>query len=231
MDLQHLIDFDRELLHVFNGSDSLFLDGLMTTFTSPFTWIPLYLCLFYLVVRNSENNAQIWLIVGCVALCVLLAGGVDDWVVKPWVARWRPCHDPVYKATFRVVEGCHAGSFGFFSAHSANTFSIALFFSLLVRKRAFTVAMVAWSLLNAYTRMYLALHYPGDILCGLLWGACVGMACYALYRHVYRRFSPQISYVSSHYTTTSYSHADINFVFTVLALTLCYAALKSVYLP
>ena len=81
----------------------------------------------------------------------------------------------------KVVDGYRGGNYGFFSAHAANTFSLAVFFSLLARNRLLTCFLVGWSLVNCWTRMYLGVHYPGDILAGLLWGALVGVAVYRMY--------------------------------------------------
>ena len=163
---QSLYDFDRELLLLLNGSDSAVMDNFMFVLTSGTTWIPLYAVLMYIVVKNNETMSQILLVVGCSALCVFLADGVADFIAKPYFQRWRPSNDPMLKYTIAIVEGVRGSDYGFFSAHAANTFSLALFFSLLVRSRLMTTLMVGWSLLNCYTRMYLGLHYPGDILCG-----------------------------------------------------------------
>ena len=176
MDFEPIIQFDKQLLLALNGSDSLFLDGLAMALTTASTWVPLYVALFYLVLKNNENVRQILLVVACAAACVLLAGTVDDTLVKPLVARWRPTHDPQIGILVDVVDGYRGGKYGFFSAHAANTFSVAVFFCLLVRSRALSVALVAWSLTNCWTRVYLGVHYPGDILCGLLWGGLVGFA-------------------------------------------------------
>ena len=94
MDFEPIIQFDKQLLLALNGSDSLFLDGLAMALTTASTWVPLYVALFYLVLKNNENVRQILLVVACAAACVLLAGTVDDTLVKPLVARWRPTHDP-----------------------------------------------------------------------------------------------------------------------------------------
>ena len=165
-----------------NGSDSVFLDYVVLTLTNAKTWIPLYLSLFYVVVMTHKPNwRDILLILGAAGLCVLLAGTVDDSIVKPLVARWRPTHDPEIGMLVDVVNDYRGGNYGFFSAHASNTFSIALFFSLLMRHRLFVIFMVCWSLINCWTRLYLGVHYPGDITVGLIWGAIVGYSVYRLY--------------------------------------------------
>lgn len=225
--MNSLIDIDRDVLLFFNGSQSLFLDNLAVALTSGLTWIPLYLALFYVVVKNNETMRQIMLTIGCVALCMLLADGLTDFVVKPMVGRLRPSHEPTIKYAVDIVNGLRDTQFGFFSAHAANTFSIAMFFSLLIRSRKFTVAMVLWSLFNCWTRMYLGLHYPGDILVGLVWGALAGGLSYFIYLKAYLKMSPKFNYISSQYTTTGYSLTDIDIAIAVLTLTFVYTILKA----
>lgn len=180
--MEELIQFDKQLLLAVNGSDSLFLDYLVLILTNAKTWIPLYVGLLYVVARTHQKHLrEIFLILAGAGLCVLLAGAVDDEIVKPLVARWRPTHDPEIGGLVDVVNGYRGGNYGFFSAHAANTFSLAVFMSLLMRQRLFTVFMVSWSLINCWTRLYLGVHYPGDILVGLCWGGIVGYGVYRLY--------------------------------------------------
>lgn len=227
MDWETLIQFDKQLLLAINGSDSLFVDGLAVALTTAATWIPLYLALFFLVLRNNENMRQILLIVGCAALCVVLAGTVDDTIVKPGVARLRPTHDLQIGMAVDVVNGYRGGSYGFFSAHAANTFSIAVFFSLLVRSGMLSFLLVLWSLVNCWTRMYLGVHFPGDILCGLLWGGLSGTAVYYLYYRVSGRMPARMNFISSQYTSTGYQLMDVDVVISVLFLTFIYTIIRA----
>ena len=160
-------------------------------------------------------------------LCVLLAGTVDDAIVKPTVARWRPTHDPEIGMMVDIVNGYRGGNYGFFSAHASNTFSIAIFFCWLIRSRLLSVALVIWSLTNCWTRLYLGVHYPGDILVGLAWGAIVGTSVYLLYRKIYYKLTPKLNYVSSQYTSTGYSHSDIDVLVTVVVFVCCYIVIRA----
>ena len=182
--MEEIIGLDKQLLLAMNGSDSLFLDSLILTLTNALTWIPLYLGLLYVVIKANKNVRDVLLILCAAGLCVLLAGTVDDTIVKPLVARWRPTHDPEIGHLVDVANNYRGGNYGFFSAHAANTFSIAVFFSLLIRQRMLTFFLVGWSLLNCYTRIYLGVHYPGDIAVGLLWGGFVGWLVHRLYGRV-----------------------------------------------
>lgn len=224
-----MIEIDRDVLSFFNGSGSLFVDNLALVLTSGLTWIPLYISLLYIVIKNNETMKQIMLIIGCVLLCIVLSDGVADFIVKPLVGRLRPSNDPLIKYTVEVVNGIRSTQYGFFSAHASNTFCIAMFFSLLVRKKSFVVAMVLWSLVNCWTRMYLGLHYPSDIVVGLLWGGIVGSVVYFIYIKSYLRMYPDFNYISSQYTSTGYNRIDVDVVLLVLALTLLYSVMRAMF--
>jgi undecaprenyl-diphosphatase len=228
--MEELIQLDKQLLLWFNGSDSLFLDGLVNTLTTATTWIPLYLGLFYMVLKNNDNVQKVLLILGCAGLCVLLAGSLNDLFIKPSVARWRPSRDQDIAMLVDVVNGYRGGRYGFFSSHAANTFSIAIFFTLLVRSRVLSIAMILWSLLNCWTRLYLGVHFPGDILCGLLWGGAVGTGIWFLHQYVYQKINTKDYFISTQYTKTGYQKSDVDIVVCILLLTIVYAILKSCFM-
>lgn len=228
MNWDSIIEADKQLLLSLNGSNSLFADGMAMVLTTAQTWIPLYLAIIYIVIKNNENIRQIMLVISCTLLCVLLAGGLDDIVVKPLVARWRPTHDPQIGMLVDVVNQYRGGNYGYFSAHAANTFSIALFISLVVRNKSFTLSLVAWSLTNCWTRVYLGVHYPGDILCGLLWGTVVAIIVYfLLYRKIYVRLTSGMRFISSQYTSSGYLVSDVNVVLCTIMFTVLYACIRA----
>ena len=222
--IDSLIGLDKELLLTLNGSSSLYADALMTTLTKAQTWIPLYVALFYLVVKNNESVRKIVSILCCAGLCVLLAGTVDDTIVKPLVARcWRPTHDFEIGMLVDTVDGYRGGKYGFFSAHAANTFSIAIFFTILVRNLYLSFSLIVWSLVNCWTRLYLGVHYPGDIAVGLLWGGTAAIVAYLFYYFVLCRNVDWGVFISSQYTSTGYVVTDTDVVISVLAYTFFYA--------
>lgn len=228
MDFTPIIDFDKHLLLALNGSHSLWLDNMAQVLTTAKTWIPLYVALLYMVIKCNDNMKQVFMIVCAAGLCVFLAGSMCDMFVKPTVARWRPGHDPEIAMYVDAVNGYRSGNYGFFSSHASNTFSIAVFFSLLVRSRLLTFFLVLWSLVNCWTRMYLGVHFPGDILCGLLWGGIVATLVY----YTYLRISGNKTYggahfVSHNYTATGYGWYEIDVVVSVLMFIFVYAIVKS----
>ena len=230
MDIATFETLDRQLLEFVNGINSVFLDSVALTFTSGLTWIPLYVALLYLVIKNSENMAQFGLIVASVVLCMLLSDGVAEYLVKPYVGRLRPSADPAVKYLIDVVGNYRESTtFSFPSAHAANTAAVAVFFSLLVRNKSLSVMLLLWSVLNCWTRLYLGVHYPGDILIGFLWGIISAVVSYSVYRAIYFRLRPRLNYISSQYTSTGYNHEDIDIVLLTGVLLCLYVVMRAVF--
>lgn len=228
MDFSKIQDMDMQVLSIFNGSDNIMLDQMVQILTSGLTWIPLYVMLFFVVMRNNETMGQIALVVGSAIFCVLFADGLVDGIIKQLAERWRPSNDPTFKYMVQVVDDIRPKGYSFCSAHAANTMSLAVFFSLLIRSKMLTITLVIWSLINCWTRLYLGVHYPSDILCGMIIGIIVGILVYLLYYKIYRRISPKINYISNQYTSTGYDHDDIDKAMVILMLTLVYVVTRSV---
>lgn len=228
MDFSKIQDMDMQVLSIFNGSDNIMLDQMVQILTSGLTWIPLYVMLFFVVMRNNETMGQIALVVGSAIFCVLFADVLVDGIIKQLAERWRPSNDPTFKYMVQVVDDIRLKGYSFCSAHAANTMSLAVFFSLLIRSKLLTITLVIWSLINCWTRLYLGVHYPSDILCGMIIGIIVGILVYLLYYKIYLRISPKINYISNQYTSTGYDHDDIDKAMVILMLTLVYVVTRSV---
>ena len=157
------------------------LDAIAVTATKTSTWIPLGILLLYVLMRMKDwKNAL--LVILCVAIAITLADQMASGIFKPLVARLRPSHTPELQGVIDLVGDYRGGRYGFFSSHAANTCAVAVFLSLLFRKRIFSIAICSWVVVNSWTRLYLGVHYVGDITVGLLWGALVGWMVFRLYR-------------------------------------------------
>lgn len=179
--LEFITNIDTRLTLFLNGSDSEMLDAIAVTATKTSTWIPLGILLLYVLMRMKDwKNAL--LVIMCVAIAITLADQMASGIFKPLVARLRPSHNPELQGVIDLVGDYRGGRYGFFSSHAANTCAVAVFLSLLFRKRIFSIAICSWAMVNSWTRLYLGVHYVGDITVGLLWGALVGWMVFRLYR-------------------------------------------------
>ena len=226
MNYSTLYAADKTLLMVFNGSHCPFVDRLAVTLTCGYLWIPLYIALLLLVINNHKTVVQISLVIGIALLAILLSEGMADLIVKPLVARLRPIHDTLMQDSVQVVNNYRAEGYSFFSDHASNTMAVAVFFSLLVKDRLFACTLITWALVNCWTRLYLGVHYPSDIIVGVVWGSVSGLFAYTIYNKVKdtRRLS-----VSDNAATTdmAYRRSDINRVICVMALLVIFAIIFS----
>lgn len=212
---------DKLGIEMFMGSDSAILDQIALLLTNAYVWIPMYLALFVLIIKNNDNMQQILLTLCFIAVLIFLASGVANLLVKPLVERLRPCNDPQFKCFCQIAGDMHENSFSFFSSHAANTMSVATFFTLLVRSRLLSITLYFWSFVNMWTRLYLGQHFFTDILAGMVWGIVVAFAVYALYRGLFRKLSSGNKFVSTQYTETGFSYLDVDVVVSVFMLTVC----------
>ena len=164
------MNIDADILLWINGHHAEWLDWLMWNISRSVTWLPLYALLVGLVVwRYRSWKAALLIFIGF-ALAVGLSDYTCSGILKPLVCRLRPTHEPAIDPV-HLVRGYTGGLYGFCSSHAANTMACALLFSLIWRNKKATVGLMLWVALNCYSRMYLGVHYPTDILCGLLIGA------------------------------------------------------------
>lgn len=177
--LDTLIEWDKALLLAINGWNSPFFDEVMFWISDRLVWIPFYVSLIYVLIRSKRFDAIYGLL--AVALTVLLADQFASGFCKPFFERLRPTHDPTMQPFVHLVHGHISSVYGFCSSHASNTCGIAVLTSLIFRNKRYTYLVGSWALLNCYSRMYMGVHYPGDILCGALAGMFIGYLCYRLY--------------------------------------------------
>ena len=121
-------------------------------------------------------------VVAGIALCILLADQLSSSLLKPLVARLRPTHNPEISDLIHTVRGYRGGLYGFVSSHAANAFAFAVFTSLVIRNRYYALTIALWAVLSAYSRIYLGVHYVGDVVCGAILGVLVALVVYRVFR-------------------------------------------------
>lgn len=219
-EIHQLIQCDKEAFLALNGSDSTFWDGFMWVYTSTLIWIPLALVLLYVIIRNNKLKEALFLIL-MIAITVTICDRVSSGIFKPVFKRFRPAQDPEFMYLVDIVNGYRGGQYGFISSHAANTFGLFTFTSLLFRKKEFTFAFLLWAIISCYSRIYLGVHYLGDIICGAILGLISGVLMYFLYKYIdneYIRTTRQK--FSKQYTSSGYLISDINILLIVLFSTI-----------
>ena len=172
------MNLDADILLWINGHYVEWLDEVMWTVSRATTWVWLYVMLIVLIIKKFRNWKTILFILAGFAIAVGLSDFTTSGIIKPLVCRLRPTHEPALAGMVRIVNGYTGGLYGFCSSHAANTMAVGLLFSLLYKDNRATVSLMTWVALNCYSRMYLGVHYPSDIIVGLLIGALWAVLVY-----------------------------------------------------
>lgn len=181
--LDSLQSLDTQLFLFLNGIHSSFWDPIMIFFSGKLTWLPLYLAIVvFMYIKFGWR--LVWPLLA-VALVVTLADQTSVHLFKNVFERLRPCHNPDIKDLIHLATGrCAGGRFGFVSSHAANTFGVAVFLSQLFRIRWFTIFILIWAAAVSYSRIYLGVHYPADIIVGGMLGAVCGYTVWSLLSYI-----------------------------------------------
>jgi len=174
--LEELIALDKELFLLLNGIHSPFWDQVMWYISAKTTWIPLYLAMIFFMIRKYRWQSILIIIMAIVT--VTLADQISNHCFKDVFQRFRPCHTPDIKSFVHKVNGKCGGKYGFVSSHATNHFAIAVYTLFIFRKHWYTIAILIWAAIVAYSRVYLGVHFPADIICGGILGVFIGTGVY-----------------------------------------------------
>ncbi len=195
-----LSELDNNILLAINGAHTPFLDTAMWTISGKWIWIPLYVFILFAVFKHKDRRRAI-LFLFAVTLCIMLADFTCGQLLRNAVGRMRPSNpDNPISSMIHLVNGYHGGRYGFPSCHAANSFGLAVMMMLYFRLRIVTAIMMIWMALQCYSRMYLGVHYPTDILVGILIGGSFAVFSYNATFNWAKSARPRYSRINRRYS-------------------------------
>jgi len=165
---------DKDIFLFLNGLHNNSFDFIMFWASNKFIWIPLYALILFWMIRFYRNKS--WILILAAAVLVLLTDQTSVHLFKNVFMRLRPCHDPEIADLVHLVNNKCGGQYGFISSHATNVFGVAVFAVVLLGKKFkyFTLLILLWATFVSYSRIYLGVHYPGDVIVGAVWGTLLG---------------------------------------------------------
>jgi len=179
-----MVELDRNLLLYLNSFHSPFWDSVMVFITGKLEWIPLYLFVIWLFWRKYRG--KVWIPVLIAVLGLLLSDQISV-LIKNSVQRLRPGRDPALAGLVHLVNNYRGGMYGFVSSHAANSFAFAALSASILKNKWYTLFLFVWASVVSYSRIYLGVHFPGDVLCGAILGIMVGYGLYFGFRKILER--------------------------------------------
>ena len=176
--MEAIIDIDSSIFLFFNGMHNSFFDTFMSMFSGRYIWVAMYASMLYVMLRRF-NNRQLLILAVAIALTILAADQICASLLRPVFERLRPSNllNPISQYT-HIVNDYRGGAYGFPSCHAANSFALATFTALMFRNRSYTLFIFFWAVLNSYSRIYLGVHYPGDLIVGAAIGSLIAIGLY-----------------------------------------------------
>ncbi|MFN8239224.1 MAG: phosphatase PAP2 family protein [Bacteroidales bacterium] len=189
--LEHL---DQQLFLYINSHNSPFWDQVMYLVSGRLIWAPLYIAI--LVWLGVKFKKKFYVLLLAVAVTIAVSDRLSV-AIKNTVKRPRPCHEKQLEGRVHLVKGKCGGAYGFVSSHATNSFTVALFSLLFIREKWFKWSMIIWATVIGFSRIYLGVHYPGDVICGSILGILTGWGAYTVFQLVDRKYLSQSKYFST----------------------------------
>ncbi len=176
---------DRQAFLAINSLHTSWFDPLMAMVSEMLTWFPLYAILLFILQRRYGWQG-LGIAVLVLALMVLFSDKGSVMLFKETVQRLRPCHVPELQAQVHIWQGHCGGKYGFVSSHASNHFAIAMFMTGILGGRPGWAGplLILWAAWISYSRIYLGVHYPGDVIVGALYGLTVGSLFFTIFRRI-----------------------------------------------
>lgn len=189
--IELLKNLDVRLFLFFNGNHTDFMDSVMIAVTNKFTWLPLYAVLLFFVWRKTKK--KMWMVVLAVSVLITVSDQLSVHLFKETFERYRPCHNLLLKGKVHLLHGNCGGLYGFVSSHAANTFALTTFLIFIFRRKDFALCMYLWASFVSYSRVYAGVHYPFDIIGGMVLGILMGLTGYKIYFHLQKTYDHRIT--------------------------------------
>ena len=215
--IKTLIEWDKDLLIFLNGFTSDFWDYVFWLISSKTIWIPVYVSIAYVIVKKNWKTGILTLLF--IGLVILLCDQISTEVFKHGIKRFRPTHDPVIGGLVDIVGGYRGGKYGFVSSHAANVFGLAVFTGRLFKTKSYSYFIFTWAILVSYSRIYLGVHYPYDIIGGAIVGSVIGWSVFKLYIKTQNLYFSNTNFLTPPvwYTSQQYLTKDLSIIFTISA--------------
>lgn len=176
--LEYFTSIDKAILLEIHRWHTPFWDDFFYIFSGQKVWLITALAIVYAIIRSYRKES--WVVFLAIAVLITLSDQLSSGLIKPLVERLRPTHEPSLEGLLCIVHDCREGGYSFVSSHAANSLAFATFSILLFKNRLYGWVIASWSILTGFSRMYLGVHYPFDVVCGTILGIGVGFLVYFL---------------------------------------------------
>jgi undecaprenyl-diphosphatase len=187
--MEQLIQLDKNLFLFLNGLGTPTFDGFWMFITGKWNAIPLYVALLFLLYKKLGVKHTL-LIVVLVAVMIACTDQLANLFKKVLFLRPRPCHDTELLEVMRLVKSYCGGKYGYFSGHASSSMALAVFLGNILKPHVKYMSMflIIWALFVGYSRIYIGVHYPGDVLTGFVFGTAIALIMLKLYKYLVFRF-------------------------------------------